>query len=158
MSEEHVECTGCALRQSDAVSRREFVSAATLSAVALALTACGGGGDDSTGPIDTGVGTVNITLADFPALATVGRPAVVRPSPRVAMVRTASGAFIAYSLSCTHQGSPVNIEADNSLRCPNHGARFTAEGVWTGGQATRNLVRLPVALNAGSTIATITLG
>jgi cytochrome b6-f complex iron-sulfur subunit len=160
MSAEHRECVGCVLHQAGEVTRRDFISAATLSAVAAVLTACGGSSGDggSTGPINPGVGTREVTLANFPALANVGSAVQVIPSPPVAMARTAAGVLIAYSLSCTHQGTTVNINSNFSLRCPNHGATYTSEGVWTGGQTTSSLVRLPVSLNSANTIATITLG
>jgi len=141
-----------------AVSRRDFVSMATLSAVTVALTACGGGGEGSTGPVSPGVGTIAIVLSNHPGLATVGNVAKVRNSPAVAIARTSDG-LVAFSLSCTHQGSVVEIRNDNTLRCPNHGAVFTSAGVWNGGQQrTTSLVRLPLALDAGGTTATITLG
>jgi Rieske Fe-S protein len=152
-------CRGCAAR-SDGVSRREFLSAATMSAVALTLAACGGGGgdDEITGPIPPGVGEITVRITDFPALASVGGVARVRSSPPVAMTRTATG-FVAFSLSCTHQGTTVTINSNNTLRCSNHGAEFSSLGVWTGGaQRTTNLVRLPVVPDAAGTSATITLG
>jgi len=148
-----------------AVTRRDFVSMATLSAVALALTACGGGGDgvtatDTTGPVNPGTGTRSVRLADFPTLAVVGSAVKVSNSPPVALARTAAGnaGIIAYSLSCTHQGTQVLIGSDFTIRCPNHGALYTAAGVWRGGFRTPSLVRLPVEVDAGATNATITLG
>jgi len=75
----------------------------------------------------------------------------------VAMARTSTG-LVAFSLSCTHQGTVVAIQNDKTLRCSNHFATFTSDGVWTGGQSTRSLVRLPLMLDAGGTTATITLG
>jgi cytochrome b6-f complex iron-sulfur subunit len=151
-------CSGCAARAG--VSRREFLSTATLSAVALTLAACGSGGggdDDITGPVPPGVGEITVRVADFPALANVGGVARVRTSPAVAMTRTSTG-FVAFSLSCTHQGTIVLINGNNTLQCPNHGAEFTSAGVWTGGQRTSNLVRLPVVTDATGVNATITLG
>lgn len=154
-------CAGCAVREK-AVTRRDFVSMATMSAVALALAACGGSADGSTGPVSTGpvstgTGTFTIKPADFAALATVGGTVKVRNSPPVAVSRTASG-FVAFSLSCTHQGTTTVIDSDFTIFCPNHGAMFTSAGVWTGGQRTSSLVRLPVSLDAAGTTATITLG
>jgi Rieske Fe-S protein len=151
-------CVSCAVNLA-AVSRRDFVAFATLSAVAATLTACGGGGGDggSTGPINPGVGTITVRLADFAGLATTGKAVKVQNSPPIAMIRATSG-LVAYSLSCTHTGTTVDINADSSLTCPNHGARFTAEGIWTGGQRATNLVRLPVTLDSGGSTATITLG
>lgn len=151
-------CSGCRLADA-AVSRRDFVSMATMSAVAVALSGCGGGDDDggSTGPVPPGTGQITVLLTDFPSLSAVGATAKVRSSPPIAVSRTATG-LVAFSLSCTHQGTTVNIRTDFSILCPNHGAQFTAAGVWTGGQPTTNLVRLPMTLDPAGTTATITLG
>ena len=157
MQAEKQGCAGCAARQ-NAVSRRDFVSLATMSAVAIALTACGGGaGDASTGPISPGTGSFTVKPGDFPALASVGGTVKVRNSPPVALAKT-SGGLVAFSLSCTHQGTTTVIDNDFTIFCPNHGAMFTAAGVWTGGQRTSSLVRLPVSLDSAGTTATITLG
>ena len=150
-------CRSCAVRD-NALTRRDFVSLATMSAVSLALAACGGGAsDDATGPGSSGTGTFTVKPGDHPALATVGGTVKVRNSPPVALARTASG-LVAFSLSCTHQGTTTVIDNDFTIFCPNHGAQFTAAGVWKGGQRTSNLVRLPVELDAAGTTATITLG
>jgi cytochrome b6-f complex iron-sulfur subunit len=155
MKDESQACTGCAVKE-HMVTRRDFVSIATMSAVTLALTACGGAADDSTGPGSGGTGTFVVKPADFPALNVVGGAAKVRNSPPVALAKTSNG-LIAFSLACTHQGTNVVIDSDYTMFCPNHGAMFSATGVWTGGQRTSNLVRLPVALDT-SGMATITLG
>jgi Rieske Fe-S protein len=161
MNPDTTKCSGCAVKTAKAtVSRRDFVSMATLSAVALTLTACGGGAggdDDITGPVPPGVGEVTVRVGDFPTLTAVGGIAKVRNSPPVAMTRTANG-LVAFSMSCTHQGTTVVINDDGTIFCPNHGAEFTSAGVWTGGQRTSSLVRLPVALDATGANATITLG
>ena len=152
-------CSGCRLSDA-AVTRRDFVSVATMSAVAVALTACGGGGDDtggSTGPVSPGTGQVIVLLTDFPALSAVGATVRVRNLPPIAVTRTAAG-LVAFSLSCTHQGTTVNIRTDFTLLCPNHLAQFTSAGVWTGGQRTTSLVRLPLTVDQAGTTATIMLG
>jgi nitrite reductase/ring-hydroxylating ferredoxin subunit len=151
-------CTGCRVRTTD-VSRRDFVSQAALAAIAISLTACGGDDDiPTTGPIPPVAGTLAVTLASFPDLSVVGGVARVSGSPPVAMARTNSG-LVAYSLSCTHTGTTVTVNANRTLRCPNHGAEFAFDGTWTGGtQRTTSLIRLPTVLNAESTVATITLG
>ena len=157
MQDANKACASCAVRDS-AVSRRDFVSMATLSAVAIALTACGASaGDDATGPGATGTGTFTVKPADYPALATVGGTVKVRNSPPVALAKTPGG-LVAFSLSCPHQGTTVVIDNDFTMFCPNHGAMFNAAGGWIGGQRTSGLVRLPVALDTAGSVATITLG
>jgi Rieske Fe-S protein len=156
------ECTGCVLATA-AVSRRDFVSQATLSAIALALTACGGGGGD--GPSSSTPPTPKppviatplvITLANFPLLATVGGVERVSSQPAIAMARTSAG-LVAYSLECTHAGTTVNINANRTLKCPNHGAEFAFDGTWTGGeQQTSSLFQLKVTVDATGATASIT--
>lgn len=158
MTHHTTRCAGCAVPSARTqVSRRDFLSIAALSAVAATLTACGEGDDDATGPIAPGVGEITVRVTDFPTLATIGGIAKVRNSPPVALTRTSTG-LVALSMSCTHQGTTVTIEANGSMYCPNHGARFTSAGVWTGGERTTNLVRLPVVVDAAGVNATITLG
>lgn len=163
MSAEPSACSGCQVKAA-AVTRRDFVASATLTAVTMALTACGGGGDGTTTvgptpppqspPSPPVSGQIVVTLSQYPVLSTVGAAVRVSQNPAVALARTPDG-LVAYSLVCTHQGTIVNIESDYRILCPNHGARFTSAGVWTGGQQTTNLQRLAVAVNEGGTTATI---
>ena len=134
---------------------------AATSAAAVALAGCGGTSEGATtGPVPPGVGEINITLGDFPGLANVGATVKVRNSPPVAISRIAAGSagLVAFSLSCTHQGTTTNINSDFTITCPNHGARYNSAGVWTGGQITRSLVRLPVRVDDANGVATVTLG
>lgn len=158
MSADESKCAGCEV--GEAVTRRAFLAMAATSAAALALAGCGGSGEGGTGPVPPGVGEINITLGDFPALVNVGATVKVRNSPPVAISRIASGSagLVAFSLSCTHQGTTTNINDNFTITCPNHGARFNSAGVWTGGQITGSLVRLPVRVNDASGVATVTLG
>jgi cytochrome b6-f complex iron-sulfur subunit len=120
------------------VSRRSFLGAATLAAVAAALEGCSsltgpGGGSPGGGPI-------TVHLSSFSALASVGGVARVdggSGSP-TALVRSTATTFTALSMICTHQGSTINI-AGNGFICPNHGAQFSKTGSWAGGQPTSGL-------------------
>jgi Rieske Fe-S protein len=153
------DCTGCAL-----VSRREFVSQATLAAVAAALAGCGGSRSDggvTAPPFVPKVPVLNtpliITLANFPALANVGGAARVSSQPPIALARTTTG-LVGYSLECTHAGTTVDLRANFTLKCPNHGAEFAFDGSWTGGeQQTSSLFRVTVTPDAtGATVAITT--
>ena len=157
MTAEDVTCGGCAL-----VTRRGFVSQATLAAVAAVLAGCGGGGDGSTGPVVTPTPRspqlptpLVITLASFPVLANVGGAARVSSQPPIALARTSAG-LVGYSLECTHAGSTVDIRSNFTLKCPNHGAEFAFDGTWTGGeQRTTSLFRVTVTPNATGSSVTI---
>ncbi len=145
-------CAGCGL------SRREFVERGTLAAVAAFLAACGGpipGVDNPLGP-GGGTGSLTIRIADYPALANVGGIARVNTSGApVAVVRQSAGTFVAFSMSCPHAGTTINIVGSGFV-CPNHGARFNAGGAWTGGQSTSSLQSVPVTYDAAA--GTLTLG
>ncbi len=152
-------CGSCAIA-SAAVSRRDFVSQATLAAVAVALAGCGGGGDDGPTsqpfvPKPPALSTpLVITLANFPALATVGGVARVSSQPAIALARTANG-LVGFSLECTHAGTTVDIRSNFTLKCPNHGAEFSFDGSWTGGeQQTSSLFRVIVTPDSsGATVS-----
>lgn len=140
-------CASCA------VSRRTFLSAATLAAVAAALEAC----SDVTGPGggSVGGGPFTVKLSDFPVLANVGGVARVNTSGSpTALVRTGSTTFVAVSMICTHQGSTVNI-SNGAYVCPNHGARYSATGTWTGGQVTSSLPTFGATFDANAGTVTI---
>ncbi len=153
-------CSGCSVA-SAAVSRRDFVSTATLAAVAVALSGCGGGGSDG-GPTSPpfvpkppALATpLVIALANFPALATVGGVARVSSQPPIALARTSAG-LVGFSLECTHAGTTVDVRSNFTLKCPNHGAEFSFDGTWTGGeQQTSSLFRVTVTPDAtGATVS-----
>jgi Rieske Fe-S protein len=135
------------------------VSQAVLAAAALVLTACASGDDDDGGGITLPPPGTSFTVrvSDFPGLATVGGVARVIASPPLAIARTSAG-YVSFSLICTHQGTQVGINGNNTLRCSNHGAEFTFDGRWTGGaQQTASLTRLTTSYDDTTGIARITI-
>jgi Rieske Fe-S protein len=148
MSLEHVSyCAGCAN-----IDRRQFLSAAALAAIAAMLTACGG--DNSTAPTLSGSGTINVN--DYPPLATTGGVALVTVNGApLAIVRTGATSFLALSRRCPHQGTTVNTASGGGFLCPNHGARFDANGTWIGGERTSNMTSYPTSYSASTGVLTI---
>lgn len=58
----------------------------------------------------------------------------------------------AFALACPHQNTALRWEADDHrFQCPKHKSRYTPEGVFIEGRATRSMDRYPVKL-AGSAI------
>jgi len=151
------ECNGCEL--AFAMDRRTFVTTAAMAAATVLLTGCGGGSGDGTGIVQPPAGTsFTATVANFPALGAVGGVARVVTNPPIAVARIAAAQYKAYSLICTHQGTPVGINGNNTLRCPNHGAEFAFDGRWTGGaQNTSSLTTLTSTFDAVTGIVRITI-
>ena len=134
------------------IGRRTFLAQSALLAAATALAACGA--SDATAPELTGQATIKVT--DYPALSSVGGIAMVtiQGSP-LAIVRTGTSTYVALSRICPHAGSTVN-QSGSGFLCPNHGAQFSANGTWVGGQRTSNLRTYATAYDATS--GTLTIG
>lgn len=160
----------CALRRAaDAAapvdpSRRRFVTGALLASVGAFLAACGdgniGGVTGTTGgttPPPPSGGPLVVTLANFAALSTNGGIARVdgNTSRPIAVTRVNAATYLAFSMICPHAGfKPIDI-VGSGFECPNHGARFGADGSWTGGQRTTDLRQYTVVLDAGAGTLTI---
>jgi thiosulfate dehydrogenase [quinone] large subunit len=147
---------GCAgtPAENKGMKRRDFVAYGAAALAMAALAACGAGGDSVTSP--TTLGSTALKVSDFPALASVGGVATTTVSGTpIAIVRTGTSTFSAYSRICPHQGS-TNGVTTTGFRCPNHGATFNQQGVWVGGERTSNMRSYPVTYDA--TAQTITLG
>ena len=149
---------GDAVFASDAatgIGRRTFLTRSMLAAAAVALAACGMGGDSPTAP---GNLSGSVKVSDYASLANVGGVAVVSMSGSpVAIVRTGASTFEALSLICPHQGSTVGVNSGGTgFTCPRHGARFDANGTWIGGQPTSSLHAY--ATTYDSSTGTLTIG
>jgi nitrite reductase/ring-hydroxylating ferredoxin subunit len=134
--------------------RRDFVAYGAAALALAALAACGVSGDALTSP--STLNSTSLNLSDFPALATVGGVATTSVSSTpIAIVRTASSSFVAFSRICPHQGNTINVTS-TGFYCPGHGATFNKSGVWVGGQRTNNLTSYPVQYDA--TTGALTIG
>jgi len=147
---------GCACGSAQAmpisIDRRDFVMRAAAALAAVALAACGSSGTTS----PSSISSTTLHLADFPALSSVGGVATVSVSGvPLAIVRTSSTTFAAFSRICPHQGTTINVTSSGFL-CPNHGAAFNKSGQWVGGQPTSNLTSYPVTYDAAA--GTLTVG
>ncbi len=80
------------------------------------------------------------TFAANPGLMTVGQGVTVSPpgyqdsygNDSIRVVQESPGTFIAFSLSCTHQGCLINASG-TGFRCPCHGATFSGTGAHLSG-------------------------
>lgn len=130
-------------------SRRSFLRAMTAAGgVALlpgVLVACSPGtADDAAGGDAASAAGSSVPASEVP----VGQARVVDAGgARVVVAQPTEGEFVAYSSSCTHQGTPVESGEGLELVCPNHGSRFDAtDGSVLNGPATRALESLSVTV------------
>ena len=101
-----------------------------------------------------------VTIAAWPALASVGGIAgSVRTLnfSAVAVARTGANSFIAFSLLCPHAGSTVQVlsgPGGQAFRCPNHGATWNSSGTLlpSSPQATSRLQPLQVTYTPGDAV------
>ena len=148
-----VDCDAC-------VTRRDFLARVAAVAGAAIVAACAGGASDMTG-IGTGPlpgGPVTIALANYPGLGTVGQPVELHNASGaaigVAAVRTGDSTFLALGMSCTHQGTKINIVGQGFV-CPNHGAQVASSGAVTNAPASRPLVQRTVVYDAANATLTV---
>jgi Rieske Fe-S protein len=74
---------------------------------------------------------------------------------QVILVRAGRSVY-AMALACPHQKAAVKwLEKDHRFQCSKHDSRYTADGTYTSGRATRNLDRFPIRLE-GDTILVAT--
>ena len=98
-----------------------------------------------------GNGRVSVKLKSIPELAKVGGSVGignVKGKP-VAITRTGTSSYIAFSLSCPHQKVTVSQSATGWV-CDAHGSEFEADGDLVLGPATTRLPRVPMKVSKGT--------
>lgn len=99
-------------------------------------------------------GRLSVQLRNIPELAKVGgsvRIGNVKGAP-VAISRTGASTYIAFNLSCPHQGVTVG-RTSSGWKCEAHGSEFKANGDLVMGPATTRLARVPIKVSRG--VATV---
>lgn len=152
-------CAGCLgadverIAAEAGIDRRQFLLRGALAAAAVALAACAGVAD-TTGTNVSSSGTIKVS--DYPELANVGGVALVTiQGAPLAVVRTSTTNFLALSRICPHQGQTIQ-EVSNGFYCPGHGATFSINGTWEGGQPTSNMRSYATTYDAAT--GTLTIG
>jgi Rieske Fe-S protein len=69
----------------------------------------------------------------------------------VVITQPERGKIRAFSVTCTHQGCPVNEVADGTINCPCHGSQFkVSDGSVANGPAPKGLAKMNVKVEGGS--------
>ncbi len=137
-------CDACAMS-----GRRDFLlDALRVSAVALASLGISTGADAMPVRLVT-VLSANAAEKSYAIPAADG--VQIDKENEVILSRVGKHVF-AFLLACPHQNTALRWEAgDNRFQCPKHKSRYTPEGVFIEGRATRSMDRYAVRL-AGSAI------
>jgi Rieske Fe-S protein len=135
----------------------EPITRRTLFAGACAILAMGV--TDLPAAANTGIkklpgGRLSVDLKAVTALAKVGgatRIGSVKGVP-VAIARTGTSKYVAFSLQCPHQGVTVN-RSENGWVCNAHLSEFKTDGELVLGPATTGLSKVPIKVTRG--VATV---
>jgi len=92
-----------------------------------------------------------VALTPLGATATEARYAIpaadgasIDNGRQVILVRD-NGAVYAFALACPHENTALRWRAkDKRFQCPRHESKYTPDGTFTSGRATRNMDRFPV--------------
>ena len=134
------------------VSRRSVLSGACALFALSGIGALPAAANDAVKKIANG--RLSVQLKKVPELSKVGGSVnigYVKGSP-VAITRTGASSYVAFSLSCPHQGAIVEREGSGWI-CEAHGSQFKLNGDLVMGPATTRLARIPIKVSRG--IATI---
>jgi Rieske Fe-S protein len=147
------------------LTRRGFLAAGAVAAIAATLGACSnGGGDGATAPgvrVPTGVTTTaSQTIVDLNVqaalAATTGAYLIIENGARsLIVVNLGSNTFRALSAVCTHQGCLVGGIASNQVFCNCHGSRFSTTGAVVQGPAGSPLATFANSYDAVAKTITI---
>ena len=76
-------------------------------------------------------------------------------SAQVILVRYNNSVY-AMALACPHENAAVKwLAKDRRFQCTKHDSKYTPEGTYTSGHATRNLDRFPIRLDGTSVVVAI---
>ena len=123
------------------MERKAFFSSLGFSAgmifLAPVMTSCSKSEDttttDSTPNTSAVDFTLDLTSSAYSSLNSNGGSVIKN---NIIIAKTSSGAFVAVSAVCTHQGSTIGFEsAASRFHCPNHGSNFATDGSVINGPA-----------------------
>jgi Rieske Fe-S protein len=136
------ECPGCEL------GRRSFLRDAAIAFIALAAT---------------GSSAAALPVRAIEALAKRGRR-VTYPIPAAdgvsidktndSIVSRTGGKVFVFALTCPHQNTALKwLDGDKRFQCPKHTSKYTPEGVFIEGRATRSMDRFDLHKEGGTVVA-----
>lgn len=140
-------CTGCVL-----TTRRDFLEHV---AAAWALTTVAGPGTAMAGGLgEIAADTATQSSLTYPVPAADG--ASIDKKEQIILVRF-QGKVFAFPLACPHENTALRWRArDLRFQCERHGSRYSPDGTFREGRATRNMDRYAVSKNGTSVVVDLT--
>ena len=132
------------------MDRKEFLSLIGMTAGGVVLSACFGSCQkETTSPSTVSKDfTLDLTQTSNAALKNNGGYLVTNG---VIVAKTTSGAYIAVTSACTHEGTTVSFDSGNNrFHCSNHGANFSTTGAVLNGPANTDLQQFKTSLSGNS--------
>lgn len=66
------------------------------------------------------------------------------------------GKVMAFNLACPHENNALRwTQAAGRFQCPKHESKYSPDGTFTGGRATRNMDRLPITRNGNTVVVSL---
>lgn len=66
------------------------------------------------------------------------------------------GKVIAFNLACPHENNALRwTQAAGRFQCPKHESKYSPDGTFIGGRATRNMDRLPIARSGNTVVVSL---
>ena len=70
------------------------------------------------------------------------------------MVARVDGKLFVFARTCPHQNTALRwLDKDQRFQCPRHGSKYTSEGVFMEGRATRSLDRFALRKEGSTVVA-----
>jgi Rieske Fe-S protein len=131
--------------------RRSFLRQSGCGLLTLALLGLGEGAGAL--PVSTVEGTRTDSERRYPIPSADG--VSIDRRAQIILVRYANHVY-AMALACPHENAAVKwIAKDGRFQCSKHDSRYTPEGTYTSGHATRNLDRFPVRREQNEVVVTV---
>lgn len=131
--------------------RRSFLRQSGCGLLTLALLGLG----ESAGalPVSTVEGTRTDNERRYPIPSADG--VSIDRRAQIILVRHANHVY-AMALACPHENAAVKwVTKDGRFQCSKHDSRYTPDGIYTSGHATRNLDRFPVRREQNEVVVTV---
>ncbi len=147
-SPRHDSCSGCA-------SRRQFIGRVSTSLLLGSLIPLAGLDESLAGLSVVEAASVRVSGSEQAFEIPPKDGAVIDKKAQVIVVRHQQKAY-AFNLACPHENTALKWrENDRRFQCPKHESKYTPDGTFTSGRATRNMDRFAVRVEGNQLVVAL---